>query len=523
MRSKKPLTKEQIAVIETAKAFLLRGYRIQYEDSRFTSWDFQAGEFTWYEYRAEYRGINGEAKKNPEDYTSTDLGYTNCADFTHDVYHSALDFDFFLSFTYDLTQEAKRPDTKLGVYYYEITGNETEEEKARIEKEYREMLEPGDLVVVRYTTNGHVMLYVGNDEDLSPNMELIHSTGNSYNYNEKKEKFEENGSIGERNLDFYFRKGLSKRYLFDTYNEISIIRPLNVFKGKIPKETKNRIKHLKGVIAEKISSHPFGKTISRGENLTYTFNVINTTDLEKNIEIKDVVPSNCSFVSASKEFSRKDNRLLAKFKLLPNQTRSISFTVTVNSGDYVYATDAFVNGVPTNCRKIYVRNTLNSTHQKQIVSKIKSFTKSNPNNLKDVDIINDVYNTTLGKPTKLTGSFPEIVEKLHSVIFLRSYTLDKKGDYFSIIVPGIYGGRLVATSEKFDRSRTRLVTPAQLIVGDVIIVKESFKKDTCYSYLYGGDALYKIDGTTVTETSLDVLETLISYDFFTVLRPSMDL
>ena len=311
--------------------------------------------------------------------------------------------------------------------------------------------------------------------------------------------------------------------MFDIYNEISIIRPLNVFKGKIPKETKNRIKHLKGAIAEKISSHPFGKTISRGENLTYTFNVINTTDLEKNIEIKDVVPSNCSFVSASKEFSRKDNRLLAKFKLLPNQTRSISFTVTVNSGDYVYATDAFVNGVPTNCRKIYVRNTLNSTHQKQIVSKIKSFTKSNPNNLKDVDIINDVYNTTLGKPTKLTGSFPEIVEKLHSVIFLRSYTLDKKGDYFSIIVPGIYGGRLVATSEKFDRSRTRLVTPAQLIVGDVIIVKESFKKDTCYSYLYGGDALYKIDGTTVTETSLDVLETLISYDFFTVLRPSMDL
>ena len=67
MKKTKCLTKYQKAVIETAKSFLLRNYRIQYEDSRFTSWDFQAGEFTWYEYRAEYRGLNGEAKKNPED------------------------------------------------------------------------------------------------------------------------------------------------------------------------------------------------------------------------------------------------------------------------------------------------------------------------------------------------------------------------------------------------------------------------------------------------------------------------
>ena len=117
----------------------------------------------------------------------------------------------------------------------------------------------------------------------------------------------------------------------------------------------------------------------------------------------------------------------------------------------------------------------------------------------------------------------EIIEKIHSVIYELSFMLNKKGEYFKMVVPYIYGGRLVATSEMFDRGRTRLVTPSQLVIGDVIIVKESYKNDTCYSYLYGGDKLYKIDGTNVTEVSNDILETIISYDFFTVLRPSMDL
>ena len=521
MKKTKCLTKYQKAVIETAKSFLLRNYRIQYEDSRFTSWDFQAGEFTWYEYRAEYRGLNGEAKKNPEDYTSTDLGYTNCSDFTHDVYHTALDFDIEYSFTYNLTQEAKREGTKIGVFYYEITGNETEIEKQNIIKEYRATLQPADIVVVRNTTNGHAMLYVGKDKDLSPNMELIHSTGSSYNFNEKKERFEENGTVQERNLDFYFVKGQSERYLFDKYQEISIIRPLNVFKGKIPKQTKNRIKYLKGIVAEKISSHPFGQTITSGDNLTFTFNITNTNSQDKTIKISDFIPKNTTFVCSS-DFVNKNGKLSAKIKVPSKQTASLSYTVKVGDCDFVYGTEAYVNGVSTNCRKIYVRNTLNFTQQQKIVKEISNFT-NNTSYLKDVDIINSVYSNVLGKPTKLNGSYNEIIEKLHSVIYQLSFTLNKKGEYFNMIVPYIYGGRLVATSEKFDKGRTRLVTPSQLVIGDVIIVKESHKTDVCYSYIYAGDKLYKIDGATVTEQPIDILETLIAYDFFTVLRPSMDL
>ena len=40
--------------------------------------------------------------------------------------------------------------------------------------------------------------------------------------------------------------------------------------------------------------------------------------------------------------------------------------------------------------------------------------------------------------------------------------------------------------------------------------------------MYTGENLYKVDGTTVTETSLDFLETLNASEIFAVLRPSMD-
>ena len=62
----KSLTKEQVAVIETAKSYLIRGSRIQYADTRFTSREFPDCLFTWDEYRWESRGHRGNFKKIPK-------------------------------------------------------------------------------------------------------------------------------------------------------------------------------------------------------------------------------------------------------------------------------------------------------------------------------------------------------------------------------------------------------------------------------------------------------------------------
>lgn len=513
------LTKEQEAIIVTAKAYLSRGNRIQYADTRFTSSDYDSF-FTTYEYRWESRGENGELKKDPEDYTSTDIGYTNCADFTHDVYYSALNYDIKLDTTLDLIREAQKKDTKLGVYYRQITGFETAEEKARIEKEYRETLTPGDIIVFRNSSNGHAMLYVGLDAGISEGQEIIHSTGSVYNYTNKKENFEQNGTVQERNLDYYFKEGASNKYLFTYYTDIAIIRPLNAFNGEIPEATKNRINNLQGIVVEKLSDPAFGGTVSPNSPLTFTFNVINTNDKEVDIEITDVVPENSTFLSADAEFSVNKNNLSASFKIAPNQTKSISYTVTAGSGDFIYSEAGLVNGVPVKCKKIYVRNTLTSEQQASIAQAIKTFTNSNSSNLSDVNIINNVYMSTTGKNTKLSGTNKEIINQVFSKVTATVYKLNDKSDYFDLVAPAIYGGRLVGTSAKFDRQRTRLVYPRQLIIGDVILTRN----DGLYQiYMYTGENLYKVDGTTVTETSLDFLETLNASEIFAVLRPSIDL
>lgn len=518
------LSDEQVAVIETAKAYLARGSRIQYADTRFTSSEFNDASFTKNEYRWESRGENGEYKKTPEDYTSKDIGYTNCADFTHDVYHSALNLDFKLDTTFELTDEAKKEDTKLGVFYYAIKGNETDEEKVKVEKEFRETLKPCDIVVVRASTNGHAMLYVGKEQGLPDNAEIIHSTGSVYNYTNKQEKFEENGTIQLRNLDYYFVKGDTGRYLFDKYNAISIIRPLNIFDGEIPQETKNRIKNLKDIVAEKLSTPSIGQTVSVGENVTFSFVLTNVSNEIKNVDVADKIPENTTFVSADTDFTHNNGELTAKITLQPNETKTISYTVTAGSGDYIHGLDGYVGGVPTNARKIYVKNTFNFTQQQSITNAIKSFVISNPSNLSDTEIINSVYSHAIGKSTKLTGNASDVIGEIYTRHSGKSYKLNQNGKYFTLIAPFEYGGRMVKTATNlFDGYRTRLIYPEHLITGDIIYIRESYI-DTLYkTYMFADGKLYQIEGATVTEAPIDILETIISYDFFAVLRPSMDL
>ena len=76
--SKEGFTEKQMAVVTTAESFMLRGMRMQYDDTRF----LDGGEFRW--------KIHG---KTPEDYTLQEWGYSNCAAFAIDVYKNALGFE----------------------------------------------------------------------------------------------------------------------------------------------------------------------------------------------------------------------------------------------------------------------------------------------------------------------------------------------------------------------------------------------------------------------------------------------
>ena len=277
------LTDAQIAVIETAKAYLQRGYRTQYDDSRMNT----GGEYRWQ--------IGQYA---PEDYTSQKWGYVNCAAFTYECYRNALGMDLGGRYTTNALCKYYLNGGAVGAaeypYYYPNRLNVPESERISEQEKFMSTLVPGDLVVIlRKGGYGHVMLYIGDGV-------LIHSSGASFNYSEDRETYEP--TIRYMNVLGYLFNPDSANYLFreveDTDNggmrpyieTLAIVRPLDSFSGEIPENTKNRVENLSGILAEKLSSAPEGKTANVGAPITFTFRIKNNGFVVKTLEIKDYIP-----------------------------------------------------------------------------------------------------------------------------------------------------------------------------------------------------------------------------------------
>lgn len=523
MSTKNQLSNYQLALIHTAKAFYDRNYRIQYADTRFTHKDIT--DIMQIDYRWESSLNDSSLIKHPEDYTSKDLGYTNCADFTHDVYQSALNYEIGLNTTYNLMQEIKNSDSKTSVCYYEITGNESEEVRRQIEEEFTKKLQVGDIIVNRYRGNrrggGHAILYVGNSLKLPDNSDVIHSTGKIYDYSLMKEGYEEFGTVELLKVEDLFNKE-HPRYFFETSYQIGIIRPLNVFNGEIPQQTKNRLKNLKNILAEKVASQSLGQTVSVGDKITYTFNITNLSSRKRRIEIKDIIPTNASYLEGAC-FTYNNKKLKSTFILGKGETKSVSYTIIVNSESKVESKKATVNGVLARCKDIFVRNTLSEIEKSYIHKYINNLEQGKNNSYKGVSLVNDMYNQLFNK--NVFGEDSE--RKVLSSVFknctrIKSYNaleINENSKYFNMIAPGLYGGRNVASSTLFNKYRTRLLDKNQLIVGDIIIALENEKDFIIKTYLFLGEETYEITNGLTKLKSVEILEKFIAYSTFVVIRP----
>jgi hypothetical protein len=243
------LTDAQIALIETAKAYLQRGYRQQYDDTSMGA-------------NSEYRWQIGQFA--PEDYTSQKWGYLNCAAFTYECYRNALGMDLGSRYTTNALCKYYLNGGKVGAseypYYYSNTLNVSASDRVAEQEKFMSTLVPGDLVVIlREGGYGHVMMYIGNGV-------LIHSSGSSFGYSSDSETYEP--TIRYMNVLGYLFNPESTNYLFrevaDTTNggmrpyieTLAIVRPLDSFGGDIPENTQNRVENLVGILAEKLSSEP---------------------------------------------------------------------------------------------------------------------------------------------------------------------------------------------------------------------------------------------------------------------------
>ena len=218
----------------------------------------------------------------------------------------------------------------------------SEAEQAAKIKKFKDTLQPGDIIVYRYAdeSNGHAMLYVGNDM-------IIHSTGSD-------SKTEENGTVLYESITTTLLNPNSRRSIL-TKRVYVILRPLLGFKGKIPAHTLQRMDLMRGIRAEKLSSHKWKQSVAPGEPMTFTFRINNRSNREKTLTITDTVPANTTYVSGAQTVN--GDQLSWSVTVPAGDTVEVSYSVQVDPtaprGRYIYS-KSYISGIPVNCHIVQI-------------------------------------------------------------------------------------------------------------------------------------------------------------------------
>lgn len=437
------------ALMTVAKAFFDRGSGVQYDE---LSMD-----------RICRITPRRELFSAPEKATKQHILFLDCSSFVLSTFYQAFGYSFEADITNDMIDL-----TDIRVFYYEITGRETEEEKLTVMKKYKETLQAGDVTVSVYNyDNGHTMLYAGDDI-------FYHCTSNgkgSYNYQLRHDNLSDTGAIHCINSSVLFLPEIndipSRNYLFNDKNRrFCILRPLSRIES-ITSETQKRIKGLKNIYAAVTCSHPEGRSIKSGEKIIYEVEVKNLDTSIRHITIN--------------YNNKKDS-----FYLNPGDSINKLYTEIVK-GDmvdnkYICTPNVLINDVEIYVPKVAFHNNCYSD-----------------------DFL-------LLKPEEILDSlFEKQIRREGEVYHLRaSSNLD------SLLVPGHFGGYGVVSPEivKSPEVRTHRIALSSLQTGDLIIYKDSLNTPAKAVKYYGNE---KFDFSEGKEAS-DFIDTLFGRFCFCVTR-----
>ena len=513
----------QEALIATAEAYLLRGEKLQYSDTRFTVQGATLDtEFRW------------QSKRNaPEDCTAVEWGYTNCAAFTYEVYYQALGFalpdDMYT--TKKLTNNSPGNGTQVYYYHREVDSVQTEEEKAQVQQEFLSKLQPGDiLVVLRNNSSGHAMLYVGNGN-------IIHSSGGVYQYTASVGTEVYEASIRRMKvMDYFFNPASAKGYVFGIVTDLSIVRPLDIFEGEIPQNTQNRVANMQGIMAQKLSSHSKAQTVNPGETMTFTYEIYNTNSTAVTLDITETLPQELHYLSGTATVSGNH---LSWQVTVPADTRvQVSYTAQVNGatpyGTTIQSLDSTVGGVTVKCAPVQVKRTFTATEQAAIIEKVQQL-RAGGNSLTQLALANEIYLAATGETLFDSTDITTVCEG-DDGIFLKwkmstettkrqLFQVNTGSKYQKLVAPTLYGGYRMYTP-MWQQDRTRLPQPDDLQIGDLLVGRTLSSKVT---WLYLGQEMgfvnlskATLDADTITAAQR--LERLHGYGYyFAILRPSFAL
>lgn len=502
------LTPAQKAVIETAKSYMLRGGRMQYDDLVM----FNLSDYRWV-----------KAQKHPEDYTTNEWGYSNCAVFTYDVYYHALNYDIKYWNT-----GALNTGTNFHVYSHtntynpdtadENTEKPSKELQQQVKQEVFETLQPGDIIVIRRfkSGSGHAMLYIGNGT-------IIHSGGKNYNTASSLETYEP--TVRFKSLEDLFTEG-DTCHLFGAVQYMKICRPLKSFTGDIPKNTVNRIDNMKGIVAEKTSSHSSSVTVNPGEEITYTISAYNTNKEPVNLEIKDLVPQNATYVSGAEKVNGLN--LSWNITVPAREKASVTYKIKVNEDAVPDAlidnSKATVGGVMTRCPDILIKNSLTATEQEKIKAAIKDLAV--PGGYTGPELANQIYKTALGVEDVLydydNNGIVEIEDVQAGTFMQTSYNssygfkINRDTVYGQMVAGNLFGGRKY-NAPVFSGECTPLAKKHNIMVGDILLGRTL---SSSVIYIYDGENFINLTSLVAYEPNTRLMKVLGYGNNYAVLRPS---
>lgn len=454
---------------------------------------------------------------------------------------------------------------------------DTAEEQSALLSKVQGMLQVGDLIVYRHgsqtastpcDTSGHVILYVGNDTfyhvySLGGSDYIRNETNPqlSYDMNPKEATTKVIGTLKSSDL---FTNTSYSRYLFkseasDSMGNLTLLRPLARGGMTATKESVARMK-IAGLDMEKISSVAPNKAVNPSDEITYTVTLKNTKNYDMNaVTLTDVLPAQTTYalnsakingVATTDGLTVEGQNLKWKVPVPASTTLELSYTVrvsaTATAGAVLESTQTAVSGVVLNqilhTVAGYTSTQLSDVATNATTSATNATTYTNP-----IDFAKAVYN---GVGVDLFDGYTTVGAVLDDLIDETNLTCKTDTAISKMLVPNLYGGYDIRTGMRKlqDNQRVRRVTENDLAVGDIILAEWADGAKTIVYVYVGNSKLVCVSSvsakfnqpetTSVTasaktataltigeeifeSTADNILVSLVAYEQFAVLRPSM--
>ena len=339
------------AVVATAWAHYLKNECTQYDSIGLISNDIGRDIYEKWS-RREYR--------TPIEVCTRDRTYYSvCSSFAYEVYYNAFGYgigdDHKGHASFVLTQY---PPPDILVYRHEKdVGGKTDEEVCR---EARAALRPGDVIAyanVKKKKSGHVMLYIGEVDGIGT---ILHSTGQKFDFEQRFDKIEYEGTIIKNDVDStLFTKG-SPRYLLK-YDQFVILRPLKKDSLALTAAGKARATHPKFRYDRRVVGGLYGSVVA-GEPLRYSVEVFNAAKEPCDATVRETLPEGTELLSCSDGATTDGTTPLPSAMdsartlvwptlLQPGERRTVEWTVRVKmgtAGSFIVAEGGSAGGIPSN-------------------------------------------------------------------------------------------------------------------------------------------------------------------------------